>query len=377
MAAAGPVPSGRDDRRVPVVLLTGFLGAGKTTLLNHLLGLPEFARTAVLINEFGAVGVDHHLVDKIDETLLVLDSGCICCSVQGDLVRALKNLFARAARREIGPVDRVLIETTGMADPAPVIHTLTEDAFIGDRFRCDGVVTAVDATHGGGQIDAHREALRQVVMADRLLITKCDLAPADERARLAERLARLNPGAAQIEVFHGQPPAGAIASCGLYDTSAKSPDVALWLGEERALAELGRIQAAAAAPLWRRSPGVPPAAPRRHDASVTTFVLRFDQPLDWLGFCDGLGLLLEVFGERILRIKGLLNIAGDPQPRVVQCVQHVAYPPTSLAAWPDDGPYADRLSRLVFIVRELQADAVADLLGGLAGQPASIVLASR
>lgn len=373
MTLPGQVQPGRADRRIPVIILTGFLGAGKTTLLNHLLGQAALARTAVLINEFGAVGVDHHLVDKIDETLLVLDSGCICCSVQGDLVKALKNIFGRAARREIGPIDRVLIETTGMADPAPVIHTLMEEPFIADRFCCDGVVTAVDATLGDRQIDTHREALRQVEMADRLLITKCDLASAGERRQLGERLARLNPGAEQIEVFNGQPPAAAISSCGLYDAAAKSPDVARWLGEERALAEVARARSLARPPVWRKGAEVA-SMPRRHDDLVTSFVLRFDQPLDWLGFCDGLGLLLEVFGERILRIKGLLDVAGDPQPRVVQCVQHIAYPPTSLAAWPGEGPYADRRSRLVFIVRELQADAVAKLLGGLAGQTPQVDL---
>lgn len=364
---------GRADRRIPVIILTGFLGAGKTTLLNHLLGQAALARTAVLINEFGAVGVDHHLVDKIEEALLVLDSGCICCSVQGDLVRALKNIFGRATRREIGPIDRVLIETTGMADPAPVIHTLMEEPFIAERFCCDGVVTAVDATLGDRQIDSHREALRQVVMADRLLITKCDLASEGERRQLGERLARLNPGAEQIEVFNGQPPADAITSCGLYDAAAKSPDVARWLGEERALAEVARARPLAPSPAWRKG-GAAVSVPRRHDELVTSFVLRFDQPLDWLSFCDGLGLLLEVFGERILRIKGLLDVAGDTQPRVVQCVQHIAYPPTSLAAWPEEGPYADRRSRLVFIVRELQAEAVANLLGGLAGQQPQVDL---
>lgn len=363
MALPDPVPFEARDRRMPVVVLTGFLGAGKTTLLNHLLAQPALARTAVLINEFGAVGVDHLLVDKIDETLLVLDSGCICCSVQGDLVQALKNIFSRLARHEIGPIDRVLIETTGMADPAPVIHTLMEEPYIGDRFRCDGVVTAVDATLGGGQLDVHREALRQVVMADRLLITKCDLASADQRIELAERLERLNPGAPQIEVFHGQAPAEAISSCGLYDSTARMPNVALWLGD---------AHAPATPSAWRKSSERPSSTPHRHDESIQTFVLRFEQPLDWLNFCDGLGLLLQVYSQRLLRIKGLLNIAGDPQPRVVQCVQHVAYPPSSLLAWPQNGPYADRCSRLVFIVRALEADTVAELLGGFVGETPAI-----
>jgi G3E family GTPase len=357
-----------EDRRVPVIVLTGFLGAGKTTLLNHVVGQPEMAGTAVLINEFGEIGVDHHLVEKIDETLMVLDSGCICCSVQGDLVRALKGLFQRAARREIAPVTRVLIETTGLADPAPVIHTLMEDPFIAGRYRCDGVITAVDATHGESQLDEHREALRQVAMADRLLVTKCDLASPAQRASLGERLARLNPGAQRIEVFGGMPPPGAISGCGLYDPAGKTPDVALWLGEEAARAQAA-TEAMRTAPIAWRKPGAAAAhAPARHDDRIQSYVLTFDEPLDWLGFSDGLGLILQAYGERILRVKGLLNVAGDPLPRVIQCVQHVAYPPSSLPAWPDVPPCDDRRSRLVFIVRDLPRAEVESILGSLSGQ---------
>ncbi len=363
------------DRRVPVILLTGFLGAGKTTLLNHLLRQPEMAGSAVLINELGAVGVDHHLVEQVDETLVVLDSGCICCGVQGDLVRALKGLFMRALRREIGPLRRIVIETTGLADPAPVIHTLMAEPFISERYRCDGVITAVDATHGLQQLGAHREAVRQVAMADRLLITKCDLADEPGRAALAERLAELNPGARQIEVSGGKVAVDAIFGCGLYDPAGKTPDVAAWLGEEAVRAQ--RTRAAQRAPAWRRpgaghAPGAgDETAPSRHDAGVTSFVLSFDAPLPWFEFSDALDLLLQVYGARILRIKGLLNVAGDPLPRVLQCVQHSVYPPTSLPAWPAQPPYDDRRSRLVFIVRELAREDVeaifATLLGPAAG----------
>lgn len=376
------------DRRIPVTLLTGFLGAGKTTLLNHLLRQPQMDGSAVLINEFGAVGVDHHLVEKVDESLVVLDSGCICCSVQGDLVRALKGLFMRALRRELKGLHRVLIETTGLADPAPVIHTLMAEPFISERYRLDGVVTAVDVTHALDQLAAHNEAVRQVAMADRLLLTKCDLADVAQREAVAARLAVLNPGARQVEVRGGAVAPDEVFGCGLYDPSGKAPDVVAWLGEEAVRTARRRP----AVGVWSRSPSraggtatqelaaglpvnpevpasaAPQSHPPRHDAGVTSFVLRFDEPLSWYEFSDGLALLLQVYGGRILRIKGLLNVEGDPLPRVLQCVQHSVYPPTNLPAWPDTPPYDDRCSRLVFIVRDLAQEEVVSILGSFTGQ---------
>ena len=354
------------DRRIPVTLLTGFLGAGKTTLLNHLLRQPQMEGSAVLINEFGAVGVDHHLVEKVDESLVVLDSGCICCSVQGDLVRALKGLFMRALRRELKGLRRVLIETTGLADPAPVIHTLMAEPFLSERYRLDGVVTAVDVTHALDQLADHNEAVRQVAMADRLLLTKCDLADGAQRDAVAARLAVLNPGARQVEVRGGAVAPEQVFGCGLYDPNGKVPDVAAWLGEEAVRA--ARRQPAGGTWSRSRSGAAPQGEQPRHDAGVTSFVLRFDEPLSWYEFSDGLALLLQVYGARILRIKGLLNVVGDPQPRVLQCVQHSVYPPTSLPAWPDAPPYDDRRSRLVFIVRDLAQDEVVSILGSFTGQ---------
>ncbi|MFV0664469.1 CobW family GTP-binding protein [Denitromonas sp.] len=356
------------DRRIPVTVLTGFLGAGKTTVLNHVLRHPGAARTAVLINELGEVGVDHHLVEQVDETLVVLDGGCVCCSVQGDLVAALKRLFMQAFRKEIPPIDRVLLETTGLADPAPVVHTLMEEPFIADRYRCDGVVTAVDVTHAAGQLKAHREALRQAAMADRLLLTKCDLAAPDDIAALQATLAALNPGARQIPVTHGEVAIDDIFGGGLYTATGKLPEVVAWLGEAQVRA------AAAAAPVWRKPGKKAPAGPVAHHADgVESYVLRFDAPLPWWEFSDGLNLILQAYSNRILRIKGVLNVRGDPLPRVIQCVQHSIYPAVSLPAWPDTPPFDDHCSRLVFIVRDLPSDAVVRTLSEFTGLPVTVL----
>ncbi|WP_310493130.1 GTP-binding protein [Dechloromonas sp.] len=363
--SASPRPSTLEDKRIPVTLLTGFLGAGKTTLLNHLVHLPEMTGAAVLINEFGEIGIDHHLVDKVDETLMILDSGCLCCSVQGDLLKALKNLADRSSKREIPPVSRVLIETTGLADPVPVIYTLMQEWFISARYRCDGVITAVDATHATMQLESHPEAVRQVAMADRLLITKGDLADTNTRLELNRKLDNLNPSAKRIEVPHGRVSPDALFGCGIYTSVGKVSDVATWLGEEQ-IREQNIRQAELNGPLNWRGKGTRATQGNRHNAgrhdnSVKSFVVEFNTQTPWYEFAQAMGHVLATYGTRILRVKGLMDIIGDPLPRVIHCVQDVAYPPINLAKWPTQSPFVDHQGRLVFIVRDLSQAEVEDI----------------
>lgn len=350
------------DKRIPVTVLTGFLGAGKTTLLNNLLQHSDMAGAAVLINEFGEVGIDHHLVDTVDETMMILDSGCICCSVQGDLVKALKNLAQRSSRREIPTVSRVVIETTGLADPVPVISTLTQDWFVAARYQCDGVITAVDATHAVQQLAHHQEAVRQVAIADRLLITKCDLANTTCRAELDRRLDVLNPGASRIDVCQGRINPHELFGCGIYSASGKSANIASWLGEEqiRTLQSRGTERPDPIA-LRRKGKRAGHAAAHthgHHSSSVSSFVVNLPSPVDWYNFSVEMGRILQAHGSKILRVKGLVNVIGDPLPRVIHCVQDVAYPPVSLSKWPEKSQFEDRQGRLVFIVNDLSSEHV-------------------
>ncbi|MGH3092517.1 MAG: CobW family GTP-binding protein [Gaiellaceae bacterium] len=308
--------------RLPVTLVTGFLGSGKTTLLSRLLGRPELGETAVIVNELGEVAIDHHLLRRVDERTVLLASGCLCCTLRGDLADELRDLLSRRTRGEIPAFRRVLVETSGLADPAPILNTLLAEPVVRHHFEPGAVLATVDAVNGLGQLERERETVKQVVVADRLVVTKTDVADRGEVARLEERLRALNPAAEVLEVSFGEVEPAVLLAAGN--------------GDPREL----RIS---------KEPA--------HGGDLQPFVLFLERPVDWTAFGIWLTMLLQARGNDVLRVKGLLNVGG-PGPVVLNGVQHVVHPPEHLEAWPDE----DRRSRIVFIARGIAKREVEESL---------------
>lgn len=331
------------DTRLPVSILTGFLGSGKTTLLSRLLSSPSMTATAVLINEFGEIGLDHLLVRAVHGNTMVLQNGCICCSIHEDLQRALRDLVNGNLAGPVGNLDRAVIETTGVADPAPIVRTLLGDPMLSNQIRVANIITTIDAVLGIDQVDRHGEALRQAAFADRIVITKTDIADTAAVARLRRRLRTVNPTARLYDSQSSQFAADALLETGVFDPQTRLGEVSHWLTPTMLGGEREHFEAQS-----------------EHDhqhsggSHLQTFSLRIEQAVDWSAFGVWLTCLLHRHGARVLRVKGLLNVAGAAGPLVLHGVQQMIHPPIHLESWPDD----DRASRLVFVVEDLDAPAV-------------------
>lgn len=360
MTQTTPSPAAT-DALIPVSLLTGFLGSGKTTLLNYLIAQPEMKDTLVIINEFGEIGLDHLLVaHSEEETVVEMSSGCLCCTIRGDLKKTLKDITWRFAEGGKRKFNRVVIETTGLASPVPILHTLMTDEFISSRYRLDGVIVTIDAVNGSSTLDNHVEAVQQAAVADRLLLTKTDLADAAQVEQLRSRLRALNPGAVQLTPQQGQISPNELLDAGLFKPGEKTPDVARWLNEE-AFADKaahrhdhhghdhhhehhhhghdhGHDHHDHAHDI------------NRHDDHIRAFCFTFDDPIDPGLFDEWLSLLVGFKGPNILRIKGILNLKGEDKPTVIHGVQHIFHPTVTLPEWPSE----DRRSRIVFITRDIE-----------------------
>lgn len=297
----------------PVNLITGFLGSGKTTLLRRLLAEPALSDTAVLINEFGEVGLDHHLLDRIDDTMVLLQSGCLCCTIRGELSTAIKDLHSRRSQGLVPPFRRIVVESTGLADPFPILSTVQADPVLRHHFRLGNVIATIDAVNGLN----HPESIKQVAAADRLVLTKTDLV--DRSDEVVGVIRRINPDAPLMR-------------------AAEEPVDAANLLDD---------------PGYSRLRAFPAVAERPH-GSVHSFALEFDGGLDWTMFGVWLTLMLHRHGDKVLRVKGILNVSGSEMPVAIHGVQHLVHPPVHMSGWPD----ADRRSRLVFIVDGLKRQAI-------------------
>ena len=330
---------------IPTSIITGFLGAGKTTLLNQMLKDPLLANACVVINEFGEVGIDHLLVEKSDDNIVELASGCLCCTIRGDLINTLGELLAKRDAGSIKAFDRIVIETTGLADPAPVLHVLMRDELLLRRLRLEGVITIVDGVNGWATLDAHPEAVKQVAVADRIVLTKLDLLQGIEGEEkmfaITGRLRKLNPTARLLTTHRGEATAERLFNMGLFDAATKSLNVQSWLNDEALLRP------------HRHSHDV-----SRHDAHIRSFALRDERAISPQGLEMFLEMLTAFHGPNLLRVKGLLKLSDEPnRPLAIHGVQHVFHPPVRLAAWPD----GKAETRLVFIVKDIEKAQIENL----------------
>jgi G3E family GTPase len=339
--------------RLPVTVITGFLGSGKTTLIHRLLRHPGMNRAAVIINEFGDVAIDHELVAASSEQMTLLSNGCLCCTLRTDLQETLRELFVKRRAGEVIDFDRVFVETSGLADPIPVLHTLQTDGLLGAQYRLNGVVTLVDAVNGMGQLDTMPEAVKQAAVADRLVITKTDIADGNTVERLQQRLRAMNPFALLTTAVDGELDPALLADIGPQSVTARSGELGRWLNatapESRRAEEGGFLRQQ--------------FAPRTgaHDAAIHSFCLWFDKPFTWEELNAALQALSSLRGPDLLRVKGIVHVAGERGPVVLQGAQHVFHPPVTLERGKDTEPR----SRIVFIVRNIPRESIEALFAAV------------
>ncbi len=333
----------RSSPPIPVTLLTGFLGSGKTTVLNHILKQPDMAETAVIVNEFGEIGIDHLLVESATDDIVLMASGCLCCTVRSDIADTLLNLFVGRANCKVPNFVRVVIETTGLADPAPILHTLISDPLVAARYSLDGVVAVVDAVNGATTLDNQPEAVKQAAVADRLLLTKSDLATPATAEALRARLAALNPSAPIIGVAHGAVDPALLFNLGFYNPQTKSVDVQRWLRDEAFAAEHAHDHDHEGLDV------------NRHDDRIRAFCIVRDRPISWAALATWLDALATMRGDDLLRLKAIVALSDRPdEPVVVHGVQHLFHPPVLLPNWPSE----DHRTRMVFITRDLPRETI-------------------
>jgi G3E family GTPase len=355
---------------LPVAVLTGFLGVGKTTLLNFLLKDPFLADAAVIINEFGEVGIDHLLVERSDENIVELASGCLCCTIRGDLIVTIQDLLARRQRGEVRPFNRIVIETTGLADPAPVLHAVMSEPTLLASCRLEGVITVVDAVNGMSTLDAHPEAVKQVAVADRIVLTKVDLLVGLEGEEMLfaiiGRLRRLNPAARLLTTHRNEATAERLFTMGLFDPKTKTLDVQAWLSAEAY--ETGEKRGRRHRHHDHTHGNSHHHDVSRHDEHIRSFSFTESNPVSPQALELFMELLKSYHGANLLRMKAIVRLSDDlHRPVVLHAVQHVFHPPVRLEAWPD----SDERTRFVFIVKDIEKSeieklfkAFTDLIGG-------------